>query len=283
MKSAHVLRFVACGWVLWALGCGADLGQAKPGFAEILPVDPTGLTVERVGSEATLRWQDLSDNEWGFRVERSTEPDGRFVLVALVEPNGTRYVDTDLIDTTHYFYTVRAYNEAGYSEATTPVIALGSSAQTPSTPNTPTTPSTPSGTDTTSTPASQPTTPQPPQPSFGVTSLTLINADTDQPIAGFDPLANNAVLDFSALGTQNLSIRANVIGTVGSVKFTLDGTELRNENNAPYALAGDVAGPDYNAWTPTVGAHVLVVTGYELTNGGGAVGRSITLNFTAQP
>jgi hypothetical protein len=56
-----------------------------------------------------------------------------------------------------------------------------------------------------------------------VTGLTLINADTDQPIAGFNPIAANATLDLATLPTRRLNVRANTSPTtVGSVKFALD-------------------------------------------------------------
>ena len=83
-------------------------------------------------------------------------------------------------------------------------------------------------------------------------TLTLINADTDSPITGFDPIPNGAVLNLQTLPTQNLNVRANV-GSVGSVRFALDGdNNYRTENNAPYALEGN-SGSDYFAWTPSLG------------------------------
>src|SRR4051794_39871653 len=78
-------------------------------------------------------------------------------------------------------------------------------------------------------------------------ALTLINAVTDQPIGAF---ANGASLDVSA-GKQ-YSVRADV-GSAGSVRFFLDGSQIQNENFAPYSIAGD-AGSDYNAWVPAAGS-----------------------------
>jgi hypothetical protein len=42
-----------------------------------------------------------------------------------------------------------------------------------------------------------------------VVSFTLINADTDQPIATFDPLISGVTLNLATLPTRNLNIRAN--------------------------------------------------------------------------
>ena len=112
-----------------------------------------------------------------------------------------------------------------------------------------------------------------------VTSLTLINADTDRPIG---ELSDGAVLNFSELGTNNLSVVANTNpATVGSVRFSLDAREnYQTESNAPYAIAGDEAGPDYNPWTPAVGEHVLTVTPYSEAGGQGEAGTALTVRFS---
>ncbi len=116
-----------------------------------------------------------------------------------------------------------------------------------------------------------------------VASVTLINADTNQPISGFDPLLNGATLDLSSLPTKNLNIRANTgSATVGSVRFALDGTsDYRTETVQPYALAGDSSG-NYAAWTPAVGSHTLTVTPYSGASGTGTAGSALTIAFTVQ-
>jgi dipeptidyl aminopeptidase/acylaminoacyl peptidase len=118
--------------------------------------------------------------------------------------------------------------------------------------------------------------------SMSVTGLSLINADSDQPIASFDPLSDRAALDLATLPTRNLSIRANTAPTkVGSVQFTLDGQLIKTENTAPYAIAGDRnSGADYRAWTPALGNHTLTVTPYSGRNASGTAGASLTINFT---
>ncbi len=112
-----------------------------------------------------------------------------------------------------------------------------------------------------------------------VTSLTLINADTDQPIG---ELTDGMVLDFGALGTNNLSVVANTDpATVGSVRFSLDAREnYQTESSAPYAIAGDEPGPDYNPWTPAVGEHTLTVTPYSAAGGNGEAGAALTVRFS---
>ncbi len=75
-----------------------------------------------------------------------------------------------------------------------------------------------------------------------VTQLVLVNAATDLDIA---PLTDGSTIDLAATGTS-LNVRAEVSGTVGSIRFSLDGqTNFQTENVAPYAQAGD-SGGDYN-------------------------------------
>jgi hypothetical protein len=115
---------------------------------------------------------------------------------------------------------------------------------------------------------------------IAVVGFSLINADTDQPIAGYDPIPAGATLDLAALPTRNLNIRANTApATVGSVVFSYDGKTARIENSPPYALGSD-AGGDYAAWTPAVGEHSLRGTPYSAGDAGGSVGTALTLAFT---
>ncbi|UYZ63895.1 right-handed parallel beta-helix repeat-containing protein [Hymenobacter weizhouensis] len=112
-----------------------------------------------------------------------------------------------------------------------------------------------------------------------IASLTLLNADTDQPISGLI-FVDGTVLNLATLPSRNLSIRVNTNpGTVGSVRFTLDGTVLRTENAVPYAIAGDSNG-NYGAWTPSLGQHTLTVTPYSAANAGGTAGPARTYSFS---
>ncbi len=76
---------------------------------------PSGLTATAVSSsQIALRWNDNSDNESGFKVERGT--DGiSFVQIAAAGAGQSAYADAGLCANTRYYYRVRAYNEEGDS------------------------------------------------------------------------------------------------------------------------------------------------------------------------
>lgn len=110
-----------------------------------------------------------------------------------------------------------------------------------------------------------------------VTSFTLINATTDQPIRTMAP---GEVINIASL--KNLNIRANTTpGSVGSVKFALSGKQVKNSTEAvaPYALFGD-KNSNYNNWTPAVGSYTLKATPYTLSGGSGTAGTSLTITFS---
>lgn len=80
------------------------------------PEAPDSLTAHAVSETGIdLNWQDRSDNEEWFKVERST--DGvSFKEIAHVSANVTAYTDTGLVSSTTYTYRVRASNEGGDSD-----------------------------------------------------------------------------------------------------------------------------------------------------------------------
>jgi hypothetical protein len=82
-----------------------------------LPAAPSNLTATTAASppQIRLQWQDNSNNESGFNVERST--DGvNFTQIATVGPGITTFSDTGLgKKNVRYYYRVRAYNNSGKS------------------------------------------------------------------------------------------------------------------------------------------------------------------------
>lgn len=84
-----------------------------------VPKAPSNLTGDTVSQNScTLYWTDNSDNEEGFRIYRNDNS------VATVDTNVTTYQDTDLEPSTAYQYAVRAYNQAGESQASTHTASM---------------------------------------------------------------------------------------------------------------------------------------------------------------
>ena len=109
-----------------------------------------------------------------------------------------------------------------------------------------------------------------------ISSLTLINAQTDTEIG---LLTDGAMYPFSELSTNQLSVRADVSGTIGSVVFALDGQEVQTENKAPYALLGN-SGKDYKPWAPEPGTYVISVSAFSSSDGGGSLLNEYSLSVT---
>ncbi len=108
-----------------------------------------------------------------------------------------------------------------------------------------------------------------------VTSLTLVNANTD---ADIRILRLQDTIFLHETG-NSLNIRANVSGTVGSVRFGYDGnTNRQTENSPPYAFAGDNAG-DYNAWSPSTGEHTITATPWSGSNATGTAGPEYAIHL----
>ncbi|MBL4575364.1 MAG: fibronectin type III domain-containing protein [Opitutaceae bacterium] len=72
------------------------------------------LAPNATAGQLTLSWTDNSDNESGFRIERSTEGVS-FTEIGTVGANTTLFVDTFVTSFTAYSYRVRAYNSSGNS------------------------------------------------------------------------------------------------------------------------------------------------------------------------
>ncbi|MBO8131041.1 MAG: T9SS type A sorting domain-containing protein [Candidatus Marinimicrobia bacterium] len=60
--------------------------------------------------EVKLIWDELSENEEGFIVERSAGDTSSFIEIGRVEKDSTTFIDTGLQPATRYYYRVKAYN-----------------------------------------------------------------------------------------------------------------------------------------------------------------------------
>lgn len=100
-----------------AIGTGADgADMGVSGQIGGLPSVPLNLAVRTAGTAPLeILWQDTSDNEWGFEVQRSTDGVAWTGLV-FTPANATNHTDaTALVDQT-YFYRARASNPSGDSD-----------------------------------------------------------------------------------------------------------------------------------------------------------------------
>lgn len=90
------------------------------------PSKPTSIIASPRSSSSTLvSWNDRSNNEFGFRVERSRDPFFiRGVQRFQVAANVDSFLDTGLGAATEYFYRVRAFNVGGASGFAGPASAI---------------------------------------------------------------------------------------------------------------------------------------------------------------
>jgi len=98
-----------------------------------------------------------------------------------------------------------------------------------------------------------------------ITGISLINADDESTISGYDDMTTVSTIEKSALTTTQFNIYADVTGPLDSVEFVynLAGVEgRRKEGGAPYALRGD--GTGYSTWAMETGSYEITVNVYYL-------------------
>ncbi len=84
----------------------------------LTPLAPSNLFAVADTFSVDLNWDDNSDNEIGFKIERkddSLNVPGTWTLIDSVGANGTTFTDIGLTPNTVYSYRIYAYNEAGNS------------------------------------------------------------------------------------------------------------------------------------------------------------------------
>jgi serine protease len=98
-----------------AYNAAGDSGYSNTASATTLAA-PSGLTATaESSSQINLSWTDNSNNEDGFKIERSPTGSSSWVQIATVGANVLTYSNTGLSANTTYYYRVRAYNTAGNS------------------------------------------------------------------------------------------------------------------------------------------------------------------------
>ena len=104
-------------------------------LAPVSPTTPSGLAaVATAYNSVTVRWNDNSGDESGFKVERSGNGVD-FTAIATLGAGTTSFADNGVVARSSYYYRVRAYNGAGNSgysntaSVTTPAVPASAPAQ----------------------------------------------------------------------------------------------------------------------------------------------------------
>ena len=99
--------------ILANLSCSSSDDQV----VEVAPASPTNLTGTLVNNLLRLNWNDISNNESGFKIERKLN--GSFSVIGTVSANTTTYDDNSISTGQTYIYRVYSYNSAGNSASYT--------------------------------------------------------------------------------------------------------------------------------------------------------------------
>ena len=88
--------------------------EANAETLQVQPAAPDNAVLTPVSdSEIQINWNDNSDNEDGFYIERKKGADGEYSQIADLGSNQTEYNDTVLEANTEYYYRIISYNSVG--------------------------------------------------------------------------------------------------------------------------------------------------------------------------
>ena len=110
----------------------ASVTTLTPPAVPTVPTAPTSLSaVAATANRVNLSWTDNSNNENGFQVWQTSNNGRSWTNIANVSANTASFTDTGVSARKTYSYTVRAFNDAGYSAysntatVTTPRASFG--------------------------------------------------------------------------------------------------------------------------------------------------------------
>jgi len=99
-----------------SIGDSSYSNQASATTRDVSPVAPSNLTATAVfSSQINLAWNDNSNNEQGFKIERKTGASGSWGQIATVGANVRTFQNTGITANTTYYYRASAYNAIGNS------------------------------------------------------------------------------------------------------------------------------------------------------------------------
>lgn len=97
-----------------------------------------------------------------------------------------------------------------------------------------------------------------PKPTGKITGFTLVNAETEKPVPGYDPMPADSTVDLAKLGLKKIDIRINTSpASIGPVETQLGSSKPRVEQSAPYSFTTNSAAGGFTGWTPAPGRHTL--------------------------
>jgi hypothetical protein len=210
-----------------------------------VPATPTHLVASAVSStQIKLTWTDTS-NETSYTIQKSTD-NVTWTTTASPGLNATSYTVGSLSANTKYYFKIKANNATGASAYSASVSA------------------------TTVAPAS-----------MSVTGFDLYKTNGGSGVK-LKSLIDGDSIDLNpAVIGRNVSILANTSGTIGSVRFSLDGIPYyQSDNIFPYAVS-----PNRNSSTLfdemplTIGTHVLTGLPFTQSSDAGSQGTAKTITF----
>src|SRR5262249_48789433 len=96
----------------------SDYSNVVDATTPVPPDQPTSAhPIAVTTTSIALAWTDNADNEDGYRISRSANH-GTFIVIAMLTPDSTSYLDQNLTPGNYYEYHIQAFNVAGYNDFT---------------------------------------------------------------------------------------------------------------------------------------------------------------------